>query len=682
MDSRIQAELSQAKPTRFHADMLEHVKGLVTMSRGQMKDYYDKWDAADATYRGERQRDEEDKKACKQGAPEKLVVPLTYAQVQTFVAFALNLLLQREHFYELEGTGEEDHRAAKLAEALLEQNLQHNQFSQILYQFFLDVGRFSMGVVKHSWVRQTETVWEEQPVAQGPVGTMRSMLGRIFALPDAPTETTHVEVEQIKYLGNELRSISPYRFYPDTRLPLTDFQRGEFCASEDEVTRTELARLEADGVYAGTKYVDSIKGDGMNNTDRGKRFRGMPDQRFDGRVNTQIEATVIRTEVQVDIVPSKFILSDGQPMGSSNKPEKWIVVYANDSRIIQCEPMGYKHNHFTYSVAQFSPDQHGLINESITEMVGHLQAVIDWLINSHITNVRKHISNRVVFDPTGIYTEDLRDHKPAIRMKPGVAATGVERYIKQLNVSDVTRNHIADAEVLMKFVSMTTAISDNLMGQYHTGRRSAREAANTATASGTRLRTIIKIIFDTCFLGLGNDMISNLRDGLDADTFVTITGDLYPDWQGFEHFIVPQTDRTKVAINRTHLGKRYDFKLFDGTLPSEKAQQAETLEQTLLAMMRNPDGLNILTQVLGYDPSKLFTEVLTLRGIKHPDRFKLDQVRAMQIQQAQQVQAAQQQAPNPNDPNLNPGGGSGPLPGGPVQGGVPSKPPSFEALAS
>ncbi len=679
MDDKIKKELSRKAVSPFHKTILEHAKGLISLSRSEMEKHYDKWDAADRIYRGERFKDEDDRKACEKGAPSKIVLPLTYAQIQTFIAFSMNLLQQRELFFELEGTGEEDHRAAKLAEALLDQNLVYNNWTQILYQFFLDIGRFSVGVVKHSWAHKKETVWREQDAPVGFMGQAQNILGTMFNMPQVAPTKVHVKEEQTAYLGNELRAISPYSFFPDPRVPLTRFQESEFCGSEDEVSRSSLVRLQADEVYAGVEHIEEFKG--IDHERRVGRRRRLQHTMPEGRQQTNnINATVLVTEVQLELIPSKFILSDGTPMGTGTTPEKWLVVYANDTRVIRCEPMGYAHNHYTYSVAQFSPDQHAFLNESITEMISHLQAVIDWFINSHITNVRKHISNRLVVDPAGIYYEDVRDHKPVIRLKPNVSQMGVDRFVKQLNVSDVTRGHIGDVEVLIKFVSMTTAINDNLMGQYHTGRRSAREASNTSNASGTRLRNIVKLIYDTAFRAMGWDMISNLRDELDEKTFVTIIGSAYPDWEAYNAFTVPETGALKVPVNRTTIAGRYDFKLFEGTLPSEKFAQAETLEQTLLALMKNPDGLTILTQMLGYDPAKLFTEVLTLRGVKHPDRFKIDAFRQQKLLLAQQQQQAIQNQPT-NEPT-NPSGGVGAPAAGVQPPILPAGQPSFSSLIS
>ena len=263
--------------------------------------------------------------------------------------------------------------------------------------------------------------------------------------------------------------------------------------------------------------------------------------------------------------------------------------------------------------------------------------------------------------------EDVRDHKPVIRLKPNAANSGVDRYIKQLTVSDVTRGHISDVQTLMQFVFMTTAISDNNMGQVNTGRRSAREVSNTAAASGNRLRTVIKLIFDGSLKPMGKDLLSNLRDELDEDTFVTVSGTEFPDWQAYEHFTMID-GRTKVKVNRTKIAGNFDFKVFEGILPSDKFTQAETIENTLLALMKNPQGVPILTQVLGYDPKKLFTEVLELRGVKHPDRFKITQVRMQELQIAAQEQQIRENTPNgPPNPAGSQPGLPGPVAAGPVQ---------------
>jgi hypothetical protein len=64
--------------------------------------------------------------------------------------------------------------------------------------------------------------------------------------------------EFIKYEGNLVRAVSPYRWFPDTRFSLTDFQRGEFCASEEEYSKTLLKDLEESGEVAGIEFVQPL----------------------------------------------------------------------------------------------------------------------------------------------------------------------------------------------------------------------------------------------------------------------------------------------------------------------------------------------------------------------------------------------------------------------------------------
>src|SRR5690606_34056184 len=212
MDERILKELSKEKMSPFHEALLQHVKELVDGSRKKMATYYKEWDRRDRVYQGKVELDSNDKEAQKKGDPEKMVIPMTYSQIQTFVAFCFNLYYQREYFFELEGTGEEDHRAAKLGEALLERYLEYNTVTAILYQLRLDVGRFSIGVVKAGWHKKTRKEWqvkEQNSVVQ----MLNRTIGRMTQ--------TEEEVDVTEYLGNKIVNISPYRFFPDTRLPLT-----------------------------------------------------------------------------------------------------------------------------------------------------------------------------------------------------------------------------------------------------------------------------------------------------------------------------------------------------------------------------------------------------------------------------------------------------------------------------
>lgn len=590
----------------FQTAMLKHVKALIEMSRAKMGNYYVQWDLQDMVYRGIRNPDMNDRKAMERAEPGKMVVPLTYAQVQTFVAFCMSMYFQRERLYELIGMGEEDFRAAKVGEALLERDLQYNIIDARLNQFLTDIAKYGLGVLKTGWVRETQMVREvtqTQPT---------KFLGMSFG-----GGSQEQIVEKTKFLGNRIFNVSPYRFFPDTRLPVARFQEGEFCGSEDEYSITTLRQMQKDGQIFGVEHIKVMNQESIDN--RNSRISNLSQQVHDSSTSRSQShmGTVIVTEVQVAIIPSTFMV-DGKPLGEEDYPVKYNVWYANDNKLIKCEPLGYLHNKFTYDVGEFAPDIHNVVNMGLAELIDHLQNVVTWFINSHIASVRKTIDNRLIVDPSGVEMKDLVERRPMIRLSPNAYRGGVDKYIKQLDVTDVTARHTEDAQIIQNLMQVVTGINDNALGQFHQGRRSATEARTVNSATASRLKMTASLIFKTAIQPMGEKMLSNLRDGLDEETYVRVVGDTAD----------PSLLSQFTKVSRDQLVGNYDFTIFDGTMPSERGAQAENIQELIQMLMQAPQ----LLQILGYDITALIKEVLELRGVKSPDRFKTPQTIVAQQQ--------------------------------------------------
>lgn len=588
MDSKIVEELNLGVQSKLASALLDHAKHLVKMSRDAMSHHYSRWDVYDDVYRGYRYPDSEDRSLRLKQQPEKMVVPLAYAQISTFVAFCLTLFTQKENFVELSAGGPEDELAAKLAEALIARDLQHSQYIIKLKQFLMDVARFSIGVFKHSWVKETQMVRET----------------RLIPGSQMAQETQLKEV--VKFLGNKIENISPYRFFPDPRLPLTRFQEGEFCASEDEYTIIELKRQEKAGVIAGVKHIQNWSQEQLAERNKSSRLLSQGITGPEG----QSKGSCVVTEVQVWLVPQDFKLDSGHPLGKEDYPVLYVLSYVNDSTVIRLEPMNYAHNKFTYDVGEFNPDQHTFMGLSLSETMDMLQATISWFVNSHITSVRRVIQNRLLIDPSGIEMEDIKQDKHYIRLNMSGAGGDVRRYLTQLQVTDVTANHIRDAEVLHEMLMTVTGISENAMGQYAPGRRSATEARNVNFNAASRLKIIAQTLYCQALEPMYNKLISNLRDGLDAETYVKVRG------------VNANVDEfTGFKVTREQLIGEYDFVVFDGTLPSDKVYMAQQIGDLLQTMMSSPEAVSMF----GYDPRKLLDRMFELRGLKNLQSLKLDQ---------------------------------------------------------
>jgi hypothetical protein len=600
MDKKILNELKKEEVSEFHQTFLRDTRALVDMSRRKMSTFYEQWDHNIDVFQGLIRTDKEDVQARERKEPEKMVVPIAYSQVMTFVAFCFSLYTQRERVFELLGMSEEDHKPAKIGESFLARDLAMNLFEQKLFQFLLDVARCSIGVFKISWSHERQVLETEvtKPILS------------VFGI-DLGSNTVIEKREVTKFLGNRLTNISPYRFFPDTRLPLSRFQEGEFVASEDEYSYTTLKQLEHEGLVTGIDYIKNFTEKDWEARGKSRTSDNLVFPNRSGGTGSphsgQSRGTIIVTEVQRSIVPSKYMI-EGKPLGPEDYPIKYLIWYANDQRIIRLEPLGYLHNEFTYTLAEFTPDQHNLINMSLSDTIDSLQSVISWFINSHITSVRKVISNYLIVDPNGIEMNDLKERKPVIRLKAN-AAGGIDRFVKQLSVNDVTARHLEDVDVLQRIVQLVTGISENLMGQFHPGRRSATEARNVNSGAIGRLKMLATIIYKSGLEPLAKQMLSNLRDGLDEPTMVRLVGleDTVTNGPLFAN------------LDKSALVGNYDFEIFDGTLPSEKAFTAQALQDFLSGFIQNPQA----AIALQLDPREMVMDAMELRGIRNPERYKL-----------------------------------------------------------
>mgnify|MGYP001416487882 FL=1 len=642
MDPEIQKELQQEIPSDFHKQMLMDCRALLSISRNRMKGYYDQWDRNDEIFRARKHVDSEDLQARERKEPEKMVVPISFSQIQTFVAFCYSLYTQRDNFFELEGFTAEDDRPAKVAEALLTRDLDKNNFPVKLTQFLLDVSRFGVGVFKTTWSV------EKQMVRKTTVVPPKTFLGIQIG-----QETVEESVEwATAYEGNRLVNVSPYRFFPDVRMPLSRFQEGEFCGSEDNYSVSQLKQWEQEGVVAG---IDFIKPLGKDITaERAQRWEMDSDpvteaQRGAGLKGAgQIKKNVVITEIQRTIVPTQYEVN-GKPLGKEDRPIKYVIWIANDSRVIKCEPMNYVHNEFTYSIAQFTNDNNILISDSLADSIDQLQSVISWFINARITNVRKVIGDKLVVNTQTVNMDDLKERRPVIRLT-GAATGDIDRHIKQLQLTDVTTNHISDVKSLHDLIKVVTGINDSLLGEVRPGKRSATENRNTTSGAAARQKHIAGVIFSSALAPLGRQMIANLRDGLEEETYVKVLG--------MKAQLVPEF----VQVDKEALVGHYDFVIFDGTLPSERMFSAQSLEQLLELLLKAPQ----LSTAYGFDVKKILMQILYLRGIRNPERFLLRPEEQAAMMAQQQAQQQQQNGTDTNGSDAVPGGAAtGEAPGGP-----------------
>lgn len=601
MNSQFREELKEEVVSPLHDALLRYVMDRLTSSRAHMSKYYATWDALDTAYKAQTTPDKEDKELEKQGLPSKFALPLTYAQLQTFIAFSFLLLRQRSRFYEFTPTGGEDRPWRECAELLVQRDLCVSEDARLLWNFLLDLSRFGIAVQKDEWVTQKMYIEETQEM---PPVTLPD--GRVLS----QGETVTKDVEVVTFEGNSLAYISPYRFFPDPSYALPEWKKGSFVAVEDEFGREYLRQLEAQGVCQGVQYINDFSSveEKYKSTRKNMRmaFKWDGDNVTCGPVSVSI--------VLLDLIPNDIFIDVGngrKSLGPEKHVVRVLVWIANDGRIIRCEKFNALHGQWPFTVGMFSPDVHDTVDMgSLAKSMDRIQGVISWFINARIAAVTRTIDNQLVVDPSGVELASIQQRSRAILLKKSAARTDVRKYIQQLQVQDTTTGHVADAQNLMGVMQLITGVNDAAMGQAQTGRRSATEMRSVLQGAASRMRLILDVLWETSFVPRGNRLLLNHRQAVSLETFVKVCGE---DKQGY-YPVFKASPRALVGS--------YDLFAYDGTLPSEKNFLAQSLQELLLMVLQNP----MVAQVFNIDPNKLLKEIYQLRGVGSLTGFSYEQI--------------------------------------------------------
>lgn len=609
--------ISKDSKGKYHDALRKHVSGLLDISRKEMTKNYSTWDYHDQIFRSRRVLDKEDRSANAKGQPAKLIVPLTFSQIMTFVSFCVMNVTQNKRFFELQFEG--NHVPEELREPMelvLERDCRRNTWSAFLTQFFLDVARFWIGAAEVCYKEEVRYIRIEQEVAeQGAFGVA------------IKTKTVDFQPVPI-FIGNKIYPISPYRIFPDTRLPITRFQEGEFCGSEDMFSMATL-RSDSDNLF-NLDFIPRMSEKDFNERRKNSRIDVldfMPTRSQDtgdGESNDNEAMTksgaVVISKIVFDLIPANFQIDDEKVLGDEKFPVRYICWYANDRTIIRFEEAQYLHGKFPYVIAQYLPDQHKTINEGLSATCDQITNLITWKLNMHLSSQKNALDSKWIIDPAGVDIKSLESRSPYIFLKKNASQTGVDRYIKQFVTQDVTAGVMPDIASLRELLEVITGISSQMQGQYSEGRRSATQDRVVAQGAAARVKATLAGIWDQAFGDLGHQMLTNNRQDMDIETFVRIVG---PGPFGSmtqldgtlgmpleELFLLFKSDPMSLARNE-------DFFVFDSSQPSEKAFLAQSLQEIFTTIVTNP----AIAGVLGYGPDQLrylFNEIYELRGVTPP----------------------------------------------------------------
>ena len=617
-------ELNLKPGTRLHDKIVTAVLQRARESANIMTNRHSDWNETDEKLTAyiPTSLKEQEIKTKDRRKPVSIVFPYSYAILETLISYMVAAFFP-EPVFRYEGVSPEDTIGAMLLEKVINLHANKQKVALNLHTMFRDAGAYGFGAVAPQWTRKVG------------IKTVRQDDGFFNSSGEfVKTGDTKQEIETTLFEGNSLQNIDPYRYLPDPNVPLHEVQKGEYVGWIDRDNLLNLLGQEEsqppdDIDLFNVKYLRSVKNKfsslfSGNKSKRTQRTGNSSDPVSRSTFNNAVDLV----NMYVKLIPNTWKL------GSSESPEKWMFTVASDSVLVRAKRLNLNHNMFPIALTAPDFDGYSPIAYSKLEILSGMQTVIDWLFNSHVSNVRKAINDVLIVDPYLLNINDLKDPGAGglVRLRRPAWGRGVERAVQQLNVTDITRANIQDVAFVIQYMQQIASTDNPMMGSLRRGgpeRLSAREFQGTAQGAVSRLERVARIIGIQAMQDIGYMFAHHTQQLMSQDVYVKAGG----DWpQSLMETIGVRSGRAKVSPYDILVD--YDLLVRDGSVPG--GNFSDIWAQLFQIIGSNQELLQ------RFDIVRIFKHIAVNLGAKNVDDFELKQpVRTMTApdeQVAQQVQ--------------------------------------------
>ncbi len=591
--------------SKLHQTIVERLRNLADQSWSIMQERHSSWNDIDKTLKAYIRTDDAEKIV--QGAddrkPVSIVIPYSYAQLETLLTYMTEALLASGPILQYSGRGPEDEIGALLLEKVVEYQMQYTKAMLPLHSMFRDSLAYGLGGVAVSWTSHygIKNVAEERPI-------MGRVMDKVLR-----RDTVVEEQEVLEYEGNELLLLDPYCMLPDPNVSVHEVQKGEYFGwiGHSNVYNLLSAEKHDPDLWFNGKYIKA----------RGAPFESRYSRDASARQGTSRTSTAVwsfpTTELHmyVTIIPRDWNDGDGHALGDSEYPEKWLFTIVDDEVLVRAQPIDLQHNR--YPVALCAPDYDGysIAPPGRLELLYGLQHSLDWEFNSRRANKRKVLNDMFVVDPNLINMDDMTKPGPGklIRLKRAAWGHGVKDAVMQLGVQDVTQSNVKDAAIIMELMQKVSAATDATMGisRQSSERVTATEFQQTVGSALSRLKHLALVISEMAMKDIGHLCASHTNQLMSEDMWMKVTG----EWP--EVLRQAYGKGEGVNISPKDLMVAYDVIVKDGTSPQDLGMSSQTWFQIFQMVGGNPR----LSQT--FDITKIFSRLTHTLGASNMQDYIL-----------------------------------------------------------
>lgn len=603
--------------------ILTELRSRVRANLRRMSDYERKWREAEEkvlAYLPEREVDTRRRTARENGLPQytTIQIPYTYAVLMSTHTYLSSVFMARNPVFAFTGRHGEPQQSVQAVEALLDYQALVGQLLAPLYTWLYDAGKYGVGIVGNYWETKEEIVSSISMVPK-----MDPLLGmELIGMDGKPIMEKIKRSQRVPtYKGNSLYNVQPWDFIFDVSFPIRDYQRGEYCGVRRTLSWNECKRREQLGYYMNLEHLstrssprnDESSGHGSDELNRPESNEQWATDAEYSDTFTKNHPLLVRIyEIYVEIIPKEWRL------GESDYPEKWVFTFSEDFKVLMgAQPHGAYHCKYPFNVLVTEPEGYGLVPRGMPETLKPIQNTIDWLINSHFFNVRAALNNKFVVDPSRLVMKDVLDPLPGgiIRMKPEAYGTDTRTAMTQMQVVDITQNHLRDLQMMYGMGERTVGVNDQIMGMLNSsGRKTATEIRTSTSFGVNRLKTIAEYFSTIGFAPLSQMLLSNTQQYYDGEQKFRVAGDL-----------AMSAGQNFINVTPESILGFYDFVPVDGALPIDRYAQANMWREMMVQVRQMPEI------ALQYDFGRMFEWVAQLAGMKNITQFRTEVVPDQQL---------------------------------------------------
>jgi len=498
----------------LHNDLVKEILIRANQSQDVMSSRFETWEKIDHTLTSYVDLDtaEEALKEADHRKPLSIVVPISYATIETLLTYYSSTFLDSPIFKYDETEPNDLYRVAML-EHVIDYQVRKSRMALDLHTQWRDGFAYGIGVSILDWKK----VVSYRTKKRQDFGFLSQAMGVVM-----PSMLQDKQEEEVTFEGNYLIPVDVYNFLPDANVAIDKVNDMEYVGYVSRTNYMNLLTDESieDSQLFNVKYLKSLQGGGRSLLYQGDKASGRKDK--DGRSDDSgLSSPVDLISMYMKIIPADWELSD------SEVPEIWLFTVAADSILIQAQPLGLDHGEFPVIVNAPDYDGHGNTPISKLEIIYGMQHTIDWLISSHISNVRKAINDVTIVDPYLVNMDDVTDPKPGgiWRLRRAAWGRGVQNVAMQFPVTDVTQGHVRDTGFFIDLINRISSSSDILQGVMSTGeRKSATEARDAKLGALSRIAKSAKVTALQSHYTIANQAAYNTRQLITEDVYIKILG--------------------------------------------------------------------------------------------------------------------------------------------------------------